>query len=164
MFITVLGIDPSINHTGYSVITFDTKTNELKIVESSVIKCKSSQSVDSRLLFIYNHLNKKFEDYNINAVGVETAFISHKFPKACLLLSNVRGVVLLLAAQKKVNITDVFPKEAKKAVTMFGGANKQFVKNMVNKIFNKKIKNEDESDATAIALFTMVKRYFNKAI
>lgn len=157
MVLTVLGVDPSIKNLGYSIVTFDKKTNDLKCHEASVLRLKSSVDIHTRLHIIYKHLEEIIRQYKVNTVGVETAFINHKYPSACLSLSQVRGVVLLLSAENNCELINVAPAEAKKLTTTSGNANKRLVQNMCNSIFNTGIKSHDASDAVAIALSAVFK-------
>lgn len=151
-----MGVDPSIRKTGYSIIRFEKETRTLECLEASVIKLKTTLDIHTRLHVIYKYLEKEIEYFGVDAVGIESAFVNKKYPKACLSLSQVRGVVLLLVAEKNLKLMNVAPKEAKKIATMSGSAGKDFVQNMCNSIFNTGIKSHDASDAVAIALFTAI--------
>ena len=69
-------------------------------------------------------------------------------------VSQARGVVLLVAEQNKVAISEYTPLQVKMAVSGYGKATKKQVQEMVKKILKLDVipKPDDAADALAIAI------------
>ena len=63
-----------------------------------------------------------------------------------------RGTCILAVARNKITICELAPKIVKKSITGSGLANKYQVSRMVQKLLQVVPKNEDSSDALAIAI------------
>ena len=63
-----------------------------------------------------------------------------------------RGVSILVLAQAGLQIKELPPKLVKKTVTGYGSASKDQIKSMIEKLLNIIPKDEDSSDALAIAI------------
>ena len=59
---------------------------------------------------------------------------------------------MIALAEAGLSIKELSPKFVKKTVTGYGGASKQQIKSMIEKLLNVVPKNEDSSDALAIAI------------
>ena len=68
-------------------------------------------------------------------------------------VSQSKGVILLKAAQKKIQVIEITPLQAKMAVTGYGRADKKQVQEMVKVLLNlpEIPKPDDAADALAIA-------------
>lgn len=109
----------------------------------------------SRLKTIYNSLNSIVDQYQPTDMSLEKVFF-HKNARSSFALGQVRGVALLLAANRNLNIFEYNPTEVKQAVTGFGRAEKRQVMEMVKRIIkiDKKI-TEDEADALGLCICHM---------
>ena len=74
-----------------------------------------------------------------------------------------RGVSILVLAQAGLQIKELPPKLVKKTVTGYGSASKDQIKSMIEKFLNIIPKNEDSSDALAIAISAQHLDYDNIA-
>jgi len=74
--------------------------------------------------------------------------------KTALPVSEARGVILLAASRKKIEIVQLTPLQVKVAICCYGRADKKQVQKMVKKILGlKKLpRPDDAADALALAL------------
>ena len=69
-----------------------------------------------------------------------------------LKLGMARGASMIALAEAGLIINELSPKFVKKTVTGYGSASKEQIKSMIEKLLNIVPKNEDSSDALAIAI------------
>ena len=72
--------------------------------------------------------------------------------KSAFTLGQVRGVVLLLAAQRSLPVCHYPPLLVKKAVVGYGQASKAQVQLMVEQLLGQKVADEHAADALAVGL------------
>ena len=145
----IIGIDPGLRNTGWGII--ELKSNRLIHVDDGRISPPSVSSVGERLLFLKNKLTVIVEKYNPNTSAVEQIFVGPGTGSS-LKLGMARGVSILVLAQAGLSIKELPPKLVKKTVTGYGSASKDQIKSMIEKLLNIIPKNEDSSDALAIAI------------
>jgi len=108
--------------------------------------------VSERLLDVKKGLDGVIERYRPTVLAVEDVFMA-KNPKSTLTLGEVRGVVLLAAAEAGIPVHEYSAREVKSSVVGAGGAHKSQVAAMVTRLlrFDHEPETEDESDAVAVA-------------
>jgi len=145
-----IGIDPGSHITGYGLV--ERRGRDIVYVASGIIKARRTASVSERLLEIKRGLDDVIGRYHPAALAVEDVFMA-KNPKSTLTLGEVRGVVLLVAAEAGLPVHEYSPREVKSSVVGAGGAHKSQVAAMVTRIlrFDHEPQTEDESDAVAVA-------------
>jgi len=160
----IIGIDPGTAITGYGVIKVKNKKSKakdkLKCLEYGVIKTSSSSLIEERLKKIYFELSKLIKKYKPKTLIIERLYF-FKNLKTAIPVSQAQGVILLLAAKKKIKIFYFTPLEVKMGISGYGRATKYQVQRMVKEILNlKKIpKPDDAADALALAIcYTFSKR------
>ena len=145
----IIGIDPGLRNTGWGVIEFN--SNKLIHVDDGRICPPTSSSIGERLLFLTNKLTFIIEKYNPNVSAIEQIFVGPGTGSS-LKLGMARGVSILVLAKAGLSIKELSPKLVKKTVTGYGSASKDQIKSMIEKLLNIVPKNEDSSDALAIAI------------
>ena len=145
----IIGIDPGLRNTGWGVIEFN--SNKLIHVDDGRICPPTSSSIGERLLFLTNKLTFIIEKYNPNVSAIEQIFVGPGTGSS-LKLGMARGVSILVLAKAGLSIRELPPKLVKKSVTGYGSASKDQIKSMIEKLLNIVPKNEDSSDALAIAI------------
>jgi crossover junction endodeoxyribonuclease RuvC len=154
--VKILGIDPGTRRCGYGFIQHSSRKNEPVYLASGVIQAGTSkEAMHIRLLTIYNSLNSLIDKYQPAHMALEKVFF-HKNAQSSFALGQVRGVALLLAANRSLEVFEYNPTEVKQAVTGFGRAEKMQVMEMVKRIIkvDKKLK-EDEADALGLCICHM---------
>ncbi len=147
----ILGIDPGSVITGYGVI--DARGRHCELVDCGVVRTSSRKALADRLKVIYDGLCEVIDRHRPELLAIETAFAG-RFPKAALVLGHARGVALLAAANRGLQVWEYAPREVKLAIVGEGGASKQQVQFMVRAMLNlnRDPMSEDASDAVAVAL------------
>jgi crossover junction endodeoxyribonuclease RuvC len=150
----VIGIDPGTICCGYGIVETG-RSNTLVHVASGEIKLKQKDPIPERLKSVHEALSSVIEEYKPSHLCLEKIFY-HKSIRSAFTLGSVRGVVMLLAAQNGLPISEYNPTEAKKALTGYGRAEKRQVQEMVKIILNlkssKEHMTEDRSDALALCI------------
>src|ERR1700723_1000729 len=124
----VLGVDPAgAGATGYGVGVFEGSTPRL--LRFGALKLPARASFDSRLRDIHQLIARLVEEFSPDAVAVESVFTALNV-RTALKLAEVRGVVLLAAAQAQVPSHSYSPREVKVTVAGYGGASKQQMQQM----------------------------------
>ena len=147
----VLGIDPGFAITGYSII--DYIGNKFNLVESGAILTEAHTSFPLRLEKIYSDLDNIIETYKPDAMSIEELFFNNN-AKTAINVAQARGVILMTARIRKLDIFEYTPLQIKQAVTGYGRADKMQVQRMVKMILNeeKLPKLDDITDSMAIGI------------
>lgn len=148
----IIGIDPGSRHTGIGIILKE--SNRLKYIYSAVISPAPKASLDTKLEFIFMELNRILEEFKPQTASIEKIFHSVN-PRSSLILGHARGVAMLAAKLRGLEIFEYSPNEIKSAVVGAGKADKHQVQAMVRVLLNlqgETALKEDESDALAMAI------------
>jgi len=147
----VIGIDPGLARMGYGVIRVD--RNGPVPVTYGCIETKSTQPVPERLLTIYHAVDSLLEEHRPLALSLEKLFFTKNITSA-MSVSEVRGIVLLAAAQRNVPVAEYTPNQVKQAITGSGRADKVQVQLMITRLLGlpEIPKPDDTADALSIAL------------
>lgn len=146
----ILGIDPGLLHTGWSVV--DTTVSSRKYIASGVILPKKTDKLADRLVTIFDGIVKLCSEWQPEECSIEITFVN-KNPTSTLLLGHARAAAMLAVGTKKIPIFEYEPNKIKKALTGAGHADKDQVYKMVKMLLpDADPKTSDESDAIAIAL------------
>lgn len=149
MSVTV-GIDPGSRITGYGVV--EQRGRDILYIDSGIVRNGSSSSKPERLHRIKKALDEVLKRHSPAALAVEQIFMA-KNPKSTLTLGEVRGVVLLAAAEAGVSVYEYSPREVKSSVVGKGAATKGQVAAMIQRLLEvgHTPETEDETDALAVA-------------
>lgn len=147
----IIGIDPGIAIVGVGIIDYD--NNKFKVVDYGAITTTPENTLPERLNIIYEELEKIFEKYKPDAVAYEELFFNQN-AKTAIAVGQARGVEVLAAQIKGLNIYEYTPLQVKQAVVGYGRAEKKQIQQMVKIILNlnKVPKPDDVADALAIAI------------
>lgn len=151
----ILGIDPGSVITGYGVI--EARGRQCRLVDQGVLRPGSRKALADRLKIIYDGLCVVIDRNHPELVAVESTF-GGRFPRAALVLGHARGVALLAAANRGLQVWEYAPRDVKLAIVRAGGASKQQVQYMVSAMLNldrgpgREPLTEDASDALAVAI------------
>jgi crossover junction endodeoxyribonuclease RuvC len=148
----VLGVDPAVaGATGYGVIQFEGSAAHL--LRFGALKLPARATFGSRLREIHQLISKLVEEFAPDAVAVESVFTALNV-RTALKLAEVRGVVLLAAAQAQIPSHSYSPREVKSCVAGYGAASKQQMQQMVSSALGLTSYPEpaDAADALAVAL------------
>jgi crossover junction endodeoxyribonuclease RuvC len=146
----ILGIDPGIADTGYGVICGD--NNRFKCLAYGSIRTRAGLGLAERLEALALELGSIIDEHRPHVIAVEQLFFC-KNVKTALVVGQARGVILLVARQKKLPIAEFTPLQVKQAVSAYGKASKLQVQKMVKILLdmNEIPKPDDAADALAVA-------------
>jgi crossover junction endodeoxyribonuclease RuvC len=150
----VLGIDPAAaGATGYGIVESDGRRCRMLRFGALRATRKGPEHFPARLREIHAMLGELIDEFQPHGVAVESVFTSLNM-KTALRLAEVRGVVLLAAAQRDIPVCSYSPREVKASVAGYGHADKQQMQMMVRALLNMSETPEpaDAADALAVAL------------
>src|SRR6202043_1137923 len=153
-FFRVLGVDPAAaGATGYGVIESDGRRCRMLRFGALRASRKGPEHFPERLREIHAMLSGLIEEFEPQGVAVESVFTALNI-KTALRLAEVRGVVLLAAAQHNVSVRSYSPREVKACVAGYGHAGKEQMQLMVRALLGMQEIPEpsDAADALAVAL------------
>ncbi len=147
----ILGVDPGSVVTGYGII--ECRGGTMIRLHSGTLDMRSTTPMADRLRFICEGLVALIDKYHPHVFCLETAFYGKNI-QSTMKLGQVRGVALLVASQKELEIAEYSPREIKRSVTGNGGAAKQQVEFMVKTLLNihEDFRRSDEADGLALAI------------
>ncbi len=147
----VLGIDPGNRVTGYGIV--EKVDSSLLPVAYGVIKSAKDTTAAERFRNIYEGITQVVIDHKPDAVACETLFFC-KNVRSAIRLGEARGVAVLAATRQLAVYHEYSPRSVKQAVVGFGGAQKDQVQRMVQRLLGiaSKDLSEDASDALAVAI------------
>ncbi|MDD2568483.1 MAG: crossover junction endodeoxyribonuclease RuvC [Clostridia bacterium] len=147
----ILGIDPGTAITGYGIL--DKHYNNYKVVDYGCIRTSAVLDMPKRIMEIYNGILWLIQEFKPDEVAVEELFFNRNTTTA-LTVGQARGVILLAASQKNLNIGEYTPLQVKQAIAGYGKAEKKQVQFMVKTILKlpEIPKPDDVADALAIAI------------
>jgi len=151
----VLGVDPAAaGPTGFGIVESDGRRchmlhyGALKVTAKRQKECAGAvlQDVHARVCGL-------IEEFSPDAMAVESVFTALNM-RTALRLAEVRGVILLAAAQHGVMVYSYAPREVKASVAGHGHADKRQMQMMVRALLSMSETPEpsDAADALAVAL------------
>jgi crossover junction endodeoxyribonuclease RuvC len=149
-----LGIDPAAaGATGFGVVERDGKRCRMLRLGAVRPSNRLSVAANTHLCRIHREITELIQEFQPRAVALESVFAALNV-KAALRLAEVRGVVLLAAAQAGVPSFSYSPREVKATVAGYGHAGKEQVQQMVRALLSMTETPEpaDAADALALAL------------
>lgn len=147
----VLGIDPGSEVLGWGIV--DGIGSKYSLVDFGVVRSKPKDAFSKRLAKIFEEMSGIVERFSPDVLSIEEAFYSINVNVA-MKLGQVRGIMLLLAEQQELAISEYAPRLVKKTVVGYGNAEKQQVGEMVRILLGlKEVPSpHDAADALAIAI------------
>ena len=145
----VLAVDPGFDRVGVAVL----EKNNVLFSDCIVTNRKTAHA--KRLLTIKSAVEKIIKKWNPNVLAIEKLFFNQNTTNA-LKVAEARGVILVIAAENKLEIFEYSPQAIKIAVTGYGKATKNQMAIMVKKLVklpersSKRL--DDEVDAIAIGV------------
>lgn len=148
----ILGIDPSLNTTGYGVVEF--AAGSARLVEGGVITPARAKSLELRLADLQRSLADIIETLHPDVMVVEDVFSQTAYPRTAIMMAHARGALICAAALANTPIFHYSATAVKRALVGNGGASKQQVASMVVQTLQLKRSPtpEDVTDALALAI------------
>lgn len=127
--------------------------NKFKLIYADAIKTKPHSEFNERLVTIYDEINEIIDKYNPEVLSIEDLFFNTN-TKTAIKVAEARGVLILSAKIRKMEVYEYTPLQIKQGVAGYGKATKTQVKNMLKVILNmEKLPSLDDiTDSIAIAV------------
>ena len=126
-----IGIDPGTAICGYGIVRLE--GNHLTPIKYGAVFTDKDVKPEIRLKIIYEELTLLLDEYKPDIMSVEQLFFNRNVTTA-ISVGQARGVILLTAANKNIPIVEYTPIQIKQAVVGYGGADKEQVTFMVQKL------------------------------
>ena len=151
-----LGVDSGSRCTGYGVV--EGRGAAHKALAYGALRLEPDLPHPDRLALIGARLRELIGEFRPEVLALEGVFMAENAQSA-LKLGQVRGAVMLTAAQEGVPVVEISPAEVKAAVTGYGRAEKTQVQKMVQAILGlpKPPTPHDASDALALAICALAR-------
>jgi crossover junction endodeoxyribonuclease RuvC len=158
----LLGIDPGTASTGVGVIELNGGSKPI-LITSSVISTPAGKAMPKRLMQLHRNLSKMVEEYSPDLMVIERLFFNTNV-KTAISVGQARGIPMLVAAEKNIEIIEYTALEAKHVITGYGRSNKKQLQKAVKDYFGLEeiLKPDDANDAVAMALCYFHKDYDSK--
>jgi crossover junction endodeoxyribonuclease RuvC len=150
----ILGVDPAVaGATGYGVVQSDGRRCRMLRFGAWRPSPNSHGLGEGHLCAVHALISDLIQEFSPQGVAIESVFTAINV-KTALRLAEVRGVVLLAAAQAGIPSFSYTPREVKATVAGYGHAGKEQVQQMVRALLHMSETPEpaDAADALAIAL------------
>lgn len=147
--IRIIGIDPGSIRTGFGIIDSDGMRSQY--VASGCILVRGD-SLAERLGYIFSSLHEVMAEWRPGEMAIEQVFVN-KNADSALKLGQARGAAICAGVQHQLPVSEYAPKQIKSAVVGTGGASKEQVQHMMNRLLGlNRILQADEADALGVAL------------
>lgn len=149
--IRILGVDPGSKITGFGVVDYN--FSQIEFVSAGTVQADVKDNFPLRLKTIYDGIFQIIKEYQPVTVAIESAFYSQNI-QSTLKLGQVRGVIMLAAANLNFPVVEYTPRKVKQAVTGNGAASKEQVKRAILQLFKElnQPSSFDVTDALGIAV------------
>ncbi|MGE0351657.1 MAG: crossover junction endodeoxyribonuclease RuvC [Gemmatimonadales bacterium] len=149
--VKVLGIDPGTAQIGYGLVV--SEKGAFRLWECGVLRIRGRPPLPERLREIHLGITELIARHTPDVVAVEDIFFGRNV-RTTVTLGHARGVILLAAVSAGLTIAEYPPAIVKKTVVGRGGAQKNQVAYMVEKLLRLRNPPEpaDAADGVALAL------------
>lgn len=147
----VLGVDPGVAICGYGLVKDG--PNGVEPVAYGAIETAAGLPLSERLRCLYLELKSIIDRYHPDVTAVEELFFSRNV-RTAMMVGQARGVVLLVAAEARLEVCEYTPLQVKEAVTGYGRADKSQIQEMIRMLLHLDAipRPDDAADALAIAV------------
>ena len=147
----IMGIDPGTVVMGYGVIAV--QSNKIRLITAGILKMSSDDHHLDRLKEIFDTVTTLIEQYLPDELSIEEPFYG-KNVQSMLKLGRAQGVAMAAALQRQVPVYGYSPRLIKQSITGKGGASKEQVAAMIQRLLqmDKKPKYLDATDAVGVAI------------
>jgi crossover junction endodeoxyribonuclease RuvC len=149
--IRILGIDPGSRYCGYGVVERGL-AGRIGYVECGVIEPSRAAPLHVRLAEICDGLTEVVDELKPSHVAVEGVFHGVN-ARSALQLGHSRGVALMVAGARALDVFEYAPATVKRQVAGSGAASKEQVSQMVRRLCSlSRSPRFDATDALAVAI------------
>ncbi len=148
----ILGIDPSLNTTGYGVV--ECNGSAMRLIEGGVIVPQRSKNLSQRLAELQRGLADIILALRPDVMVVEEVFSQMAYPRTAIMMAHARGALVCAAAMENMPVFNYSATAVKRALVGNGAASKQQVASMVVQTLRlrRSPSPTDVTDALALAI------------
>jgi crossover junction endodeoxyribonuclease RuvC len=148
----IIGIDPGLQITGYGVVDFG--LGQPKLVDGGVIRLKARTPLAERLVELSTELEALMDEFTPDICAVEQLYSHYSHPRTAILMGHARGVILLIAQKRGIQLEQFPANRIKQAVVGHGHAGKAQVQKAIQQLWklDKPPQPADVADALATAI------------
>lgn len=121
----IIGIDPGLRLTGYGCLEMQRRGPEPRLVEAGIIRLDPLASVATRLVELFRDLGSLLDQLRPQRIAVEKLYAHYAHPTTAIKMGHARGVILLAAEQRGIELVEIGATEIKKSLTGNGHAAKR---------------------------------------
>ena len=147
----IIGIDPGYAIVGFGIL--DYVNSKFSVVDYGAITTDKDTPFNDRLTEIYSDLCYVLDKYRPEFLSIEKLYFQNN-QKTAIDVAEARGVILLAANQRKIDIYEYTPLQVKQSITGYGKAVKKQVQDMTRRVLglSEVPKPDDTADALAMAI------------
>lgn len=147
----IIGIDPGIATTGFGVIKKEGKN--LKALDYGVITTTPKYPLSNRLRKLHLDFNELIKKYQPKVLAIEKLYF-FKNSKTVISVSEAKGVLILTAKKKQMEIKEYTPLQIKTGISGYGRASKNQMQELIKRALKlpKKPTPNDAADALGAAI------------
>lgn len=135
----VLGIDPWVRKLGYAIVDFSSK-NWPEIIDAGILL--NTEPTDTRKVWwhkIYKigwFLDEILIKYDIDRVGIEKLYFTHRNQSNAEFVYGTRGVIINKLIERGVEFVEIDPIQVKAYTTWNSKADKKLVQKKIMQLYN----------------------------
>lgn len=147
----IIGIDPGYAIVGFGIIEY--VNSRFTVVNYGAVTTPAGINFNRRLEIIYRDICQVLDTFKPESLAIEKLYFQNN-QKTAIDVAEARGVILLAAVQRHIEIYEYTPLEVKKSITGYGQAVKKQVQEMTKRVLNLPAipKPDDTADALAMAV------------
>ncbi|MDQ6767749.1 MAG: crossover junction endodeoxyribonuclease RuvC [Candidatus Eremiobacteraeota bacterium] len=148
----ILGLDPSLNATGYGVV--ECHGSAMHLIEGGVIVPARSTDLSLRLAELQRGLADVILSLRPEVMVIEEVFSQTAYPRTAIMMAHARGALVCTAALKGMPVFNYSATAVKRALVGNGLASKDQVAAMVVQVLRlrRRPSPADVTDALALAI------------
>ena len=147
----IIGIDPGYAIVGFGIV--DYIGGKFTVLDYGAITTDKDTPFPHRLCEIYDDYCHILDTWKPDALSIERLYFTNN-QKTGIDVAQARGIIMMAAQQRNIEINEYTPLQVKQAVVGYGQAVKKQVQEMTRKILKLKTipKPDDTADALAMTI------------
>lgn len=147
----IIGIDPGYAIVGFGIV--DYIGGKFTVLDYGAITTDKDTPFPQRLCEIYDDYCHILDNWKPDALSIERLYFTNN-QKTGIDVAQARGIIIMAAQQRNIEINEYTPLQVKQAVVGYGQAVKKQVQEMTRKILKLKTipKPDDTADALAMTI------------
>lgn len=160
----VLGIDPGLSRCGYGVVEAHAGGRP-RAAAAGVLTTAPAAPLPARLAELQREVRQLLAEWRPEVVAVERVYFQTNV-RTAMAVGQASGVVMAEAVNAGCEVAQYGPNEVKQAVAGWGGAGKDEIERMVQRLLgiDQRLRPLDAADAVALALCHLAHARLRRAV